>query len=74
MCGRRVGVAGVVEKPAECKLVEAVIVPVVVVQVVGGRRVVVTELLGVDGVEVGGVRVEQDARLVRCLLKLYKLN
>ena len=56
----------IVKEPAERKLVEPVIVPVlVVVEVV---VVVVAQLLGVDGVKVGRVRVKEDAGLVRRLL------
>ena len=51
--------AAVVKEPPKGELVEAVIVPVVVV--------LVRHLVRVDGIKVGGVRVIEDARLVRGL-------
>ena len=58
--------AAVVKEPPKGELVEAVIVPVVVV-LVRHLVVVVPQLVRVDGIKVGGVRVIEDARLVRGL-------
>ena len=65
---RRVRMTGVVKEPAEGKLVEAVVVAVVVVRRLLGF-VIRPQLLRVDGIEVGGVGVKEDARLVRGLLR-----
>ena len=64
--GRAVGMAAVVKEPPTGELVKAVIVPVVVV-LVRHLVVVVPQLVRVDGIKVGGVRVIEDARLVRGL-------
>lgn len=54
--------AGVVEKSAKREFVKSVVVAVVVV--VLDILLLVAQLLGINGVEVGRVRVEQDARFV----------
>ena len=62
----------VVEKPPESKLVKAVRVfaRVVVLRV----RVVVTQTLRVDGIEVGRVRFVKDFRSPRSLLRPHRFG
>ena len=57
---------GIVEEPPKRKLIKPVIITIIIIiQVV---IIIIPQLLRVDGIKVGSVRIEEDAGLVRRLL------